>query len=545
MKCDGLKPICTPCARSNRDECKYTDKKPNNRKQLLEGKISRLEARLRDLESNGRQRSNSAAALSTSPPSTTASLRPPTRNSPIPALEPADTVTLQQYPAWSSPSSSPLHPTTFTHPSPSPPPQETSFGWPSPAPSFAQEADVITEEEANQLLNVWLSLQYQWGFVIDPISFYTSLFDPDYSKRPHPSLINAILLIATGHPTVPPTTRAKSESLLSRALAAIQIGISQADRLLDVIHASCLLATYFYTQNRVQEGYYHSTAAARLMRTLQSYLPGYSTSWGPYNANDRISTLVHVFAVDRSWSVVTGLPPALRDEDCLVPSVMEALTGLPTGPSSCEDLLPADCIFDTIALRLSAYALHETSYRLVPTDTSARNQEDLATLKSSVVLFHKRFPSFVRSRMDLEPLSLVDAHMAAIHTFVNTSTINLERNAMTRGGEPFKKCLTAVSSIVAVVEQLQEEDYPSLDPLMSSCWVTAANVCLYVISSSRPPENTEFVQKYADILIGAVLQLARYYPLADVQARKLLSIQSKLIALSSPSVPAVTTHSVT
>lgn len=32
-----------------------------------------------------------------------------------------------------------------------------------------------------------------------------------------------------------------------------------------------------------------------------------------------------------------------------------------------EDPLPADRIFDAIALRLSAYALHETSYRLVPT----------------------------------------------------------------------------------------------------------------------------------------------------------------------------------
>ena len=136
--------------------------------------------------------------------------------------------------------------------------------------------------------------------------------------------------------------------------------------------------------------------------------------------------------------------------------------------------------------------------------------------------------------MGFEPLSLGDAHMAAIHTFVNASTINLERSAMTRGGEPFKRCLFAVSSIVNVVEQLQEEDYPSLDPLMSvrvlrgrirtplpicspliqSCWVTAANVCLYVISSSRPPENTDFVQKYADVLIGAVQQLARFYPLA-------------------------------
>lgn len=180
---------------------------------------------------------------------------------------------------------------------------------------------------------MWLSLQYQWGFIIDPIAFYTSLFDPDCSKRPHPSLINAILLIATCHPGVPPITKAKSESLLARALVAIQLGISQADRLLDVIHASCLLATYFYTQNRVQEGYYHSTAAARLMITLQSHLPDYSSSGGSYSANNRISTLVHVFAVDRSWSVVTGLPPALRDEDCLVPSMMESLTGFPAGPS--------------------------------------------------------------------------------------------------------------------------------------------------------------------------------------------------------------------
>lgn len=150
-----------------------------------------------------------------------------------------------------------------------------------------------------------------------------------------------------------------------------------------------------------------------------------------------------------------------------------------------------------------------------------------------MALFRKHFPSFVRSRVDLEPLSLVDAHMAAIHTFVNTSAINIERNAMIRGGEPFKRCLIAVSSMVTVVEQLQEEDYPSLDPLMSvsasldvlgpslidlpqfqSCWVTAANVCLYVISSSRPPEDTEFVQKYVAILIGAVQHLARFYPIA-------------------------------
>ena len=69
------------------------------------------------------------------------------------------------------------------------------------------------------------------------------------------------------------------------------------------------------------------------MITLQSRLPDYASSGGSYSADNRISTLVHVFAVDRSWSVVTGLPPALRDEDCLVPSMMESLAGFPTGPS--------------------------------------------------------------------------------------------------------------------------------------------------------------------------------------------------------------------
>lgn len=218
---------------------------------------------------------------------------------------------------------------------------------------------------------MWLSLQYQWAFVVDPIAFYTSLFDPDYSRRPHPSLINVILLIATCHPGVPPATRAKSESLLARALVAVQLGISQADRLLDVIHASCLLSTYFYTQNRVQEGYYHSTAAARLMITLQSHLPDYSSCGGSYGADSRISILAHVFAVDRSWSVVTGLPPALRDEDCFVPSMVESLTGFSADPSvrfSADSwhAMPLNFIHRScVTLRISAFVIPKTYYRQI------------------------------------------------------------------------------------------------------------------------------------------------------------------------------------
>lgn len=157
QKCDGLKPICTPCGRSNRDECKYTDKNPSSRKQVLEGKISRLEARLRDLESNGRQRSNSDAVSSTSssylaPSSAASSSQPPTRSGVASSVfEPSDTMTLQQCSLWTSSSSPSVYSSGFAASSPSPSPEEANFSWFGPAPGLTQEADIIAGEESNQL----------------------------------------------------------------------------------------------------------------------------------------------------------------------------------------------------------------------------------------------------------------------------------------------------------------------------------------------------------------------------------------------------------
>lgn len=51
QRCDGVRPVCTPCMKSNRGiECVYEEKKPPNRAQILQSKISRLEARLLELE---------------------------------------------------------------------------------------------------------------------------------------------------------------------------------------------------------------------------------------------------------------------------------------------------------------------------------------------------------------------------------------------------------------------------------------------------------------------------------------------------------------
>src|SRR5882757_8908038 len=78
QKCDGQRPTCTPCAKSHRPvECAYEEKKPPNRTQVLESRITRLEAKLRDLESNSPQPSTSTSALpSISSPSPSATSSP-------------------------------------------------------------------------------------------------------------------------------------------------------------------------------------------------------------------------------------------------------------------------------------------------------------------------------------------------------------------------------------------------------------------------------------------------------------------------------------
>ena len=51
QKCDGQKPICGPClAHPRDDDCEYTDGPGRSRTKVLEDTVSRLEARLQELE---------------------------------------------------------------------------------------------------------------------------------------------------------------------------------------------------------------------------------------------------------------------------------------------------------------------------------------------------------------------------------------------------------------------------------------------------------------------------------------------------------------
>lgn len=70
QKCDGLRPVCTQCLKANRGtECQYHEKKHISRTQLLQQKVAKLEARLRELESEQAEPSGSSSSSSSpSPP---------------------------------------------------------------------------------------------------------------------------------------------------------------------------------------------------------------------------------------------------------------------------------------------------------------------------------------------------------------------------------------------------------------------------------------------------------------------------------------------
>lgn len=159
----------------------------------------------------------------------------------------------------------------------------------------------------NTRIDAFYCHRFQWNYYRDLTPFCSPFLDPEI--LPHPSLQNAISLVTSSYS---PQWIA-STHFLAKTIETTYQGIVQGDDLfLDVIQASCLLATYFYTRNKFPEGYYHSTAAAqlatkRLLKTspLEAFL-------GQHNA---VETLCQLISVDRGWSVVTGLPSALRDED--------------------------------------------------------------------------------------------------------------------------------------------------------------------------------------------------------------------------------------
>jgi hypothetical protein len=109
---------------------------------------------------------------------------------------------------------------------------------------------------------------------LSPISqtqFYTSLSNPDPRKRPHPSLVYSILLLALDFADVyvqpvdfqliGPTPDVGA--LLARIQACMHQSLADVDRIMDYLQASSLLIFWYYRRGRLPEAHYLCVTTSR------------------------------------------------------------------------------------------------------------------------------------------------------------------------------------------------------------------------------------------------------------------------------------------
>ncbi|PCH38595.1 hypothetical protein WOLCODRAFT_88184 [Wolfiporia cocos MD-104 SS10] len=356
MKCDGLRPVCTQCLKSNRGtECHYYEKKHISRTQLLQQKVAKLEARLRELEAE-QEASTSGSSSSSSPPNLLSTSGDPLDiNASI-----GDTLLLgsgaSSVNEWDLrlPSLSLSPPISYGNVSGF---SSDIHGEDIAGPSSAVRLDPAAVSRSSSMRpSTSSSSTLKWwedtstfcenkqrlccAFDVHVGRFQASLHSAAPSQ-PHPALMDAIYLLACYFSRMPQLSELES-CFLKRALQGISDALHKQDRMVHVLQAACLIAVYFFCQGRVLEGYYHSSTSARLaidlglhqlhpsdghiVQTSAAGLPHHSIF--PVEATfplpppadtiehaERIAAFWQIFIIDRAWSVATGLPSALPDDD--------------------------------------------------------------------------------------------------------------------------------------------------------------------------------------------------------------------------------------
>lgn len=188
-------------------------------------------------------------------------------------------------------------------------------------------------------LDIFFAHRHQCAFDVHIERFRASMSLPP-AQQPHPALLDAMYLMACYFSQMPAT---QEGYYLQRALTGISSSLQDSDRLIQIVQASCLIAIYFFSRGRTLEGYYHSSTAARLAVSLglhqikseewyrlqfdaassiaqPAFLTFKSSLQLPtpkdsIEYTERVAAFWQVFQVDRAWSVASGLPAALPDDD--------------------------------------------------------------------------------------------------------------------------------------------------------------------------------------------------------------------------------------
>ena len=263
-------------------ECKYDDSSRRSRTSQLREKLALLEAKLRDLERDSACSSQVVSPLALSVSSATTG----SERSFDSEIEP--TVNL----------SAEMHSALY-----------------------------VLHKKYTSISSIWL-LQSIQTFIRHrrQCCFYTntSRFDSLssatlFQRRPlNPSLMSAICLLGSFFSNTPLPNELQNQ-LLERALRNLTQSLHNQEHLMDVVQASCLIAQYFFFNNRLMEGNRHLLAAKRMAFDLGLYslsdpdISDYAYDSVLQDSSEKSAVFWQVFMVDKFWSATNHCDGSLPD----------------------------------------------------------------------------------------------------------------------------------------------------------------------------------------------------------------------------------------
>ncbi|KAI0359774.1 hypothetical protein OH77DRAFT_1493304 [Trametes cingulata] len=312
MRCDGARPVCGQCIRTNREvDCEYTDGPGPSPTQVLEEQIARLESRIRELEHP-----------ELVPPSVT--LNPATAGA-LWTQSPAGTFAPLRSIGSASRS---LLSRVIT-------PDVMSAAIPAgPVPVLSEDPAVEPPQDlVRNLVNAFLPHSATLSFFLHIPRFMQAMQQPNVDQRRaqlSPALLNAVYLwgahLSTSNAlrAYEPIFQARVTNALSSALRESQYSV------INLIQAEVLVANYFFSMSRFLEARYHCSAAVALALSCRLHKMRSSTDQGLGRAGARHGEQVReyslppprdaieegermrgfwvVYVMDKSWAVAMGSP---------------------------------------------------------------------------------------------------------------------------------------------------------------------------------------------------------------------------------------------
>ncbi|KXN91990.1 hypothetical protein AN958_11050 [Leucoagaricus sp. SymC.cos] len=399
----------------------------------------------------------------------------------------------------------------------------------------------IPPETQQYLLNVFTAHRAQCHFHSNMTRFQLPLLQ-QLEEQPHPALLQAINLLGCYFSRDPQLRNLESD-LLKQSLHEISVSLRDCEHLTDVVQASSLLALYCYFNGRFVEGYRHAFVAARLAVALNLHQvpypdPDYLQKYEAYY--DRVTAFWQVYMVDRAWSGIHGILAALSEDEyrgqITTPMMwtsdpMQMMDPLLIPSYLCHLLDYNDIISPLMeamslpAFKALASAIFDRAFHPV---TECENTRNL--VHPSVIVAMQRIqtilPPFVGREVWSPQAPHVDVELLVVHTMLKVVELRVCEEEENRiDGDA--KMLWIVDWLTRSVDQLAEDDYAFLDPLIAGVWnqgtkiliqrarqmkgLVASTSTLSMSPSIRGmPSAVAFVDHCVDVLFRGLRSLSAY-----------------------------------